>query len=142
MVDRFDFEAGGFLGSSGAMVPDPHGDYVRVSDYATLQAERDDLAKKLAEATDFWKEIDLSKAVRHSHPDIIPHERTYLVKVYGGWFFGPFTQQWYGLYFPNWGGSGCQFDTPGWNSSRWERVIEIDPDRLPAARIVEGQDNG
>jgi hypothetical protein len=82
-----------------------------------------------------WREIDLSKAVKHDHPDIVPNDKTYLVKIHGGWFFGPFTRQWYGLSFSNWGWSGAQFDAPGWNSSKWERVIEIDPEALslPAA---------
>jgi hypothetical protein len=76
-----------------------------------------------------WREIDLSKAIKHEHPDIST-ERMYLVKVHGGWFFGPFTRQWFGLSFSRWGGAGLQFDAPGWNSSRWERVIEIDPEAL------------
>ena len=77
-----------------------------------------------------WREIDLTKAERHEHPDIIANEKQYLVKIYGGWHFGRFSRQWYGLSFNNWGNAGCQFDAPGWNSSGWERVIEIDPEAL------------
>ena len=76
-----------------------------------------------------WREIDLSKAVKSNHPDIST-DKQYLVKVYGRWHFGQFTCQWYGLNFNGWGNSGCQFDAPGYNSSGWERVIEIDPEAL------------
>lgn len=77
-----------------------------------------------------WHEIDLSKAHGHDHPDIKTDGTFYLVKFYGNWFLGPFCRVGYGLTFPRWGTSGCQFDAPGFNGSTWERVIEINPDLL------------
>ena len=76
------------------------------------------------------KPLDLSLSQGHHHPDIKADGTSYLVKVNGGWFFGPFSMQWYGLNFSRWGASGCQFDAPGTNASRWEAVIEVDPEAL------------
>jgi hypothetical protein len=76
-----------------------------------------------------YKILDLSKAVRHDHPDIIVGQ-LYLVKVHRSWFLGKFSRLWYGLNFNNWGTSGLQFDAPGYNSSRWEAVIELHPESL------------
>lgn len=71
-------------------------------------------------------EIDLSKGTKHSHPDIKTDGTLYMCKIDGGWFMGAFTQQWFGLSFKGWlNTAGLQFDTPGTNSSRWERVIEV-----------------
>lgn len=78
-----------------------------------------------------FTEIDLSKSDRHFHPDIKPDGTLYLIQLSdgpGSWFFGPFTRQWYGLSFSRWGNAGLQFDAPGFNSSRWTRVFEFDPD--------------
>lgn len=86
-----------------------------------------------------WREIDLSRGYRHEHPDI-SSDKLYLVKVHGGWFFGPFTRQWYGWNFARWGNAGCQFDAPGYNSSTWERIIEIDPEALSAAPSAQAQE--
>lgn len=86
------------------------------------------------QARPLWREIDLSKAVKHEHPDIST-EKHYLVKIHGGWFFGRFTRQWFGLNFTNWGNAGAQFDAPGWNSSTWEYVFEVEPERLIGAAL-------
>lgn len=77
------------------------------------------------------KEIDLSKGVKSRHPDIIPG-KMYLVKFshIDTWYFGPFVEVWFGLSFTRWGTSGIQFDTPGYNRSNWERVIEVDVESL------------
>jgi len=74
-----------------------------------------------------YREIDLSKGRKSDHPDVTT-DRLYLVKVAGEWHFGRFSRQHYGLNFTNWGRSGLQFDTPGYNSSEWERIVEIDPE--------------
>lgn len=71
------------------------------------------------------REIDLSRGRGHTHPDIVTGQ-PYLVRVYGSWHLGLFTQQWYGLSFAPWGNAGLQFDAPGYNSSAWERLIEVD----------------
>lgn len=71
------------------------------------------------------REIDLSRGDRNMHPDIVPG-RHYMVRIYGAWHMGRFSEVWYGLNFFPWGTSGIQFDAPGYNSSRWERVIEVD----------------
>ena len=71
------------------------------------------------------REIDLSRGERHRHPDILVG-RVYMVKVSGGWHLGRFSKQWFGLNFSPWGNAGLQFDAPGYNLSRWERIIEFD----------------
>jgi hypothetical protein len=71
-------------------------------------------------------EIDLSKGDKHSHPDIKADGTLYLCRIGGGWFMGAFDSQWFGLSFKGWlNPHGLQFDTPGTNSSKWERVIEL-----------------
>lgn len=73
-------------------------------------------------------EIDLSKGEKHEHPDINTEDE-YLCQVRGIWHFGGFSRQWYGLNFEGYKynpGAGLQYDTPGWNSSQWERVIKVD----------------
>ena len=42
--------------------------------------------------------------------DIIPNSRAYLCRIYGSWFVGSFSRQWYGLSFNDWGTSGIQLD--------------------------------
>jgi len=73
------------------------------------------------------REIDLSRGDRHRHPDIVPG-RYYMVQVHEAWHLGRFSEVWYGLTFWPWGTSGLQFDAPGFNSSGWQRVIEVDFD--------------
>ena len=77
------------------------------------------------------KVIDLSKAHKHFHPDI-KINNSYLVKIYGTWYLGKFTQQWFGLNFAPWtnGNVGIQFDASSFNFSKWEKVIEIDLNEL------------
>lgn len=78
----------------------------------------------------FAREIDLTRGTKSDHPDLNA-ESQYLVKVYENWHFGRFTRQHYGWNFTGWGSSGCQFNTPGYNHSSWERIIEIDPEMIP-----------
>jgi hypothetical protein len=77
------------------------------------------------------KNIDLSKSHKHEHPDI-NIDKHYIVKINGEWFLGMFNKQWFGLNFAPWinGQVGIQFDAPGFNCSNWEKVIEIDLDKL------------
>ena len=72
------------------------------------------------------KVLDLSLAVKHDHPDI-QKGKTYLCKIYGKWFFGTFSRQWFGWSFNGWY-NHLQFDAPGYNSSQWEAVVEFDPE--------------
>jgi len=85
------------------------------------------------------KSIDLSKSVKHDHPEIST-AKLYLVKIAGEWFFGKFSRQWYGLNFSNWGNTGCQFEAPGENASMWECVLEIDPDVLSGDAAISLDD--
>jgi hypothetical protein len=71
------------------------------------------------------REVDLSLSEGHTHPDIVVG-RTYMVKISGAWFLGRFAKVWFGLTFSPWGNAGLQFDAPGCNGSRWQRVIEVD----------------
>jgi hypothetical protein len=73
-------------------------------------------------------ELDLSKAVRHTHPDIVADaDHHYLAQINGRLHFGTFSEQHYGLNFNcNWGASGMQFDAPGSNYSRWQRLWLIE----------------
>lgn len=71
------------------------------------------------------KEIDLSKAHEHEHPDIVL-DKTYLVRINGNYYVGKFTRQWFGWSFSA-TNSYCiiQFDAPDWNKSQWQNVWEI-----------------
>ena len=60
-----------------------------------------------------------------SHDDRIELGKTYLVRVYGKWYLGTFSQQWYGWSFNNWGASGIQL-----NSTGVEAVCEADISEL------------
>jgi len=72
------------------------------------------------------REIDLSKAKGHSHPEIKVGKQ-YLCKIDGEWFMGSFSREWYGLNFDGWvNDTGLQFDEPGTNASTWERVFEME----------------
>jgi len=71
------------------------------------------------------KEIDLSKANEHEHPDIVL-EKEYLVNWNGHYIIGKFFRVSYGLCFVwFWGMNTLQFDAPGFNSSNWRKVWEI-----------------
>jgi hypothetical protein len=75
-------------------------------------------------------EIDLTKGEGNKHPDIKTDGTLYMCKIGGGWFMGAFDQVWFGLNFKGWLNptAGLQYDKPGTNSSRWERVIELEID--------------
>ena len=70
-------------------------------------------------------EIDLSKGLKHDHVDIKIDGTFYLVKIGRSYFAGTFHKMWFGLSFSGWYGGPFQFDTPGYNSSMWEGVWEI-----------------
>lgn len=72
------------------------------------------------------REIDLSRAREHEHPDIKP-DRNYLAQIGGEFHAGQFSREWYGWNFEGWSHNpaGLQFDAPGWNASDWERLWEI-----------------
>lgn len=40
----------------------------------------------------------------------ISPDRTYFARIYGKWYFGGFTKEWYGWSFTNWGTSGIQLN--------------------------------
>jgi len=69
-------------------------------------------------------EIDLSKGKEHEHPDFNDTDN-FLCKIDGELHVGRFDRQWYGWNFRGWRwnmAAGLQYDTPGWNSSRWGTV--------------------
>ena len=75
-------------------------------------------------------ELDLSKKYGppyeengHRHPDI-KLKTNYLAKIGGQFFAGTFIEVWFGLNFDGWH-APLQYDRPGTNSSRWERLWEI-----------------
>lgn len=72
-------------------------------------------------------EIDLRKGNESTHPDIVVGKTQYLAKFKGDprLYAGVFTKEWYGLSFDGWGTSGRQFDTPGYNSSSWQRLWRV-----------------
>lgn len=71
-------------------------------------------------------EIDLTRGDRSRHPDLFPWPVRYLAQIHGQFFFGYFTEEHYGWNFADgWGASGHQFDTPGYNLSRWERLWQM-----------------
>jgi len=76
-------------------------------------------------------ELDLTKTggngqyATQCHPDIKPGIQ-YLCLIGGTYFAGNFQEVWYGLNFLGWDNEvGLQYDAPGTNSSRWERIWEI-----------------
>jgi hypothetical protein len=71
-------------------------------------------------------EIDLSKTTRQPGAGLEVNGPQYLCQIRGRLFVGQFELLWYGLFFRNWHGVGIQFDPPGTNLSRWERVWRID----------------
>lgn len=72
-------------------------------------------------------EINLMKGDGNEHPDIKTDGTLYMCRIGGGWFMGAFDRQWFGLSFKGWlNPAGLQFDKPGTNASRWERVIEVE----------------
>lgn len=74
--------------------------------------------------------LDLTKAEKHHHPDIVVGKE-YLVRIDKRWFLGTFTKQWYGLHFGPWINMvGIQFDAPGSNRSKWEAVCEFDAEHV------------
>lgn len=48
---------------------------------------------------------------RSSKDDRIDPDAQYLAKIYGTWYLGSFSEQWYGWNFDNWGTSGMQLDS-------------------------------
>lgn len=46
-----------------------------------------------------------------SRDDRIRSGQTYFAKIFGRWFFGTFTEQWYGWSFNEWGTSGIQLNS-------------------------------
>jgi hypothetical protein len=73
------------------------------------------------------KHVGLAEASGHKHPKVIPEKKYYLALINGLLYFGVFTKQWYGLNFDDgWGCSGHQFDAPGYNSSQWQDLWEIE----------------
>jgi hypothetical protein len=84
------------------------------------------------------KQIDLSKAHEHEHPDI-KLDRWYLAEVRypsGKSMFaaGKFTRQWYGLNFQAFYDAGKQFDAPGFNSSSWVNLWQLVIEKKPSKR--------
>lgn len=48
---------------------------------------------------------------KSSRDSRISSKKSYLVKIYGRWYAGTFSKQWYGWSFNNWGFSGIQLDS-------------------------------
>ena len=71
-------------------------------------------------------EVDLTKAYRHTHPDV--KLKTWYLALYGSIYLcGKFEESWYGLWLKcNYGMSGhLQFDAPDVESSLWRGLWEI-----------------
>lgn len=70
-------------------------------------------------------EIDLTRGNQHEHPDLNDWD-DFLALHDGKLLVGSFSRQWYGWNF-NCGtyDAGLQFDTPGSNHSRWQRLWRI-----------------
>ncbi len=60
----------------------------------------------------------------NDHPDINTKD-FYLCKIGGGYFVGKLSETWYGLSFYGWN-DGLQYDKPGTNRSRWEKIWRIE----------------
>jgi len=105
------------------MMEDTYDEIERVNPGA--KGEIPESERKLVKKPKVGKELDLSLAVKHEHPDIKAGPQ-YLCQIDGKWFMGEFSREWYGWNFEGWlNDSGLQFDAPGWNSSSWQRVFEM-----------------
>jgi hypothetical protein len=72
----------------------------------------------------YLKEIDLSKGIKSDHPDLKTDGTQYLILYSDRYMVGTFSKVWFGLVCHA-GWLNPQFDTPGYNSSNWQRVWEI-----------------
>jgi hypothetical protein len=70
------------------------------------------------------KEIDLSKTTRMGGAGL-EIGQLYLVLYDDQMYLGQFKQEWYGLNFQGIYAVGAQYDPPGTNSSRWQRIWQI-----------------
>jgi hypothetical protein len=78
----------------------------------------------------------MSKADKHEHPDLNSKD-TYLCLIDGEYFAGKFSRQWYGWNFDGCYSSGCQFDAPGSNASRWQKIWKISGPKLKKVKLPE-----
>ena len=87
-------------------------------------------------------EIDLTKGEGHHHPDIKAGEVRYLALIDHEIHFGTFSEQWYGWNFdtPPYQ-AGLQYDQPGTNSSRWQKLWELQIVIEEKHEECEGKDN-
>lgn len=75
-------------------------------------------------------ELDLTKSIKHDHPDIRTDGTQYLVALKGcndtgtRFYAGTFSRVHFGLSFNGWV-NHLQYDAPGTNCSRYERIWEI-----------------
>jgi len=74
------------------------------------------------------KPVSLAKAKEHEIPGVKAGKKLYLAKIGGQFHIGRFGREWYGLNFetPAYD-AGIQFDAPGWNSSDWQALWELNP---------------
>jgi hypothetical protein len=72
-----------------------------------------------------FTEVDLSKTTRHGSDELTVGP-TYICLIHGSYFIGTFGKVWFGLNFNGWHGCGLQYDPPGTNASRWQRVWRFD----------------
>lgn len=71
------------------------------------------------------EELDLTKGEGHKHPDLNSTDN-FLCLIGERWFFGTFSELWYGWSFNGWlNRTGLQYDTPGTNASCWKRIIRV-----------------
>lgn len=69
-------------------------------------------------------ELDLRLGDKaHTHPDLNTTDQ-YLCLINNQWFIGKFFEAWFGLSFSGWHNT-LQYDKPGTNNSRWQRIIQI-----------------
>ena len=75
------------------------------------------------------EEVDLNGITEQGNADLQVGSK-YLCLIGGELFAGSFTMEWYGLCFDGWL-NHLQFDPPGSNSSRWQRIWKLpDPQTL------------
>lgn len=80
--------------------------------------------------------VNLRRGKGHDHPDIKSGQH-YLARIWGVWWFGTFSREWFGWAFNcGFGASGSiQFDAPGSNGSKWTALYKV---ILPTRRKKNG----
>lgn len=84
--------------------------------------------------------VDLTRGIKSDHPDLNTTDIYLSYTGFAGFQVGRFSNQWYGWNFDcGWGASGFQFDTPGYNNSKWIALWRIVATNFPQDHNYDGR---